>query len=187
MVILIEDLQKSRGNKLDTFYLAVSIADHYLISMASQEKEVPCLLTLAVTSLLIGAKIEEQHMPRVLNMTDLLLDKHGVVISEEAILEFEYTVMSTLDFRLRYASPITFLERYQRIFGLDNEAASITSSTIGDMARKFCRFMIINSGFLKYKPSVMAAASFLLGIKIGFSTGVMKLTNEQKLKLTIQG
>ena len=59
MVILIEDLQKSRGYKLDTFYLAVSIADHYLISMATQEKEVPCLLTLAVTSLLIAAKIEE--------------------------------------------------------------------------------------------------------------------------------
>ena len=51
-------------------------------------------------------------MPRVQNMTDLLLDKHGVIISEEAILEFEYTVMSSLDFKLRFTSPIPFLERY---------------------------------------------------------------------------
>ena len=112
MVILIEDLQKSRGYKLETFYLAVSIADNYLIIMDTYNMEAPCLLTLAVTSLLIAAKIEEQHMPRVLNMTDLLLDKHGVIISEEAILEFEHTIMSTLDFKLRFTSPIAFLERF---------------------------------------------------------------------------
>ena len=65
MVILIEDLQKGRGYKLESFYLAVSIADHYLSTLGLRGMSVPCLLTLAVTSLLIAAKIEEPHMPRV--------------------------------------------------------------------------------------------------------------------------
>ena len=115
-------------------------------------------------------------MPRILNMTDLLYDKHGVALSEEAILKFEFTILSYLDFKLRYTNPVYFLERYQRIFGLDKEASDKTSKDVGEMARKFIRFMIINKGFLKYKPSAMAAASILLGIKVTLSSGVMKLT-----------
>ena len=45
-------------------------------------------------------------------MTDLLYDKHGVALSEETILQFEFTILSQLDFRLRYTSPVHFLERY---------------------------------------------------------------------------
>ena len=59
MVILIEDLQKSRGYKSDTFYLAVNIADNFLCQRAREDQPAPCLLTLAVTSVIIAAKIEE--------------------------------------------------------------------------------------------------------------------------------
>lgn len=183
MVILIEDLQKSRGYKPDTFFLAVNIADNFLSKRARENRPAPCLLTLAVTSVIIAAKIEEQNMPRILNMTDLLYEKHGVAISEETILSFEFTILSYLDFRLRYTSPVHFLERYQRIFGLDKEATDKTSRDVGNMARKFIRFMIINKGFLKYKPSAMAAASLLLGIKVTLSSGITKLTNEQRQRL----
>ena len=41
MMVLIEDLQKGRGYKLETFYLAVSLADHYLATMAREEKPAP--------------------------------------------------------------------------------------------------------------------------------------------------
>ena len=82
MVILIEDLQKSRGYKSDTFYLAVNIADNFLFKRAQEDQPAPCMLTLAVTSVIIAAKIEEKNMPRILNMTDLLYDKHGVELTE---------------------------------------------------------------------------------------------------------
>ena len=36
---------------------------------------------------------------------------------------------------------------------------------------------------MKYKPSQLGAASLLLGIKIGFASGLTRLTNEQKQKL----
>ena len=65
-----------------------------------------------MTSVIIAAKIEEKNMPRILNMTDLLYDKHGVALSEETILKFEFTILSYLDFKLRYTNPVYFLERY---------------------------------------------------------------------------
>ena len=184
MVILIEDLQKSRRYKADTFYLAVNIADNFLSQKARENEPAPCLLTLAVTSVIIAAKIEEKNMPRIANMTDLLYDKHSVTITEETILQFEFTILSYLDFKLRYANPVHFLERFQRSFGLDKEASDQTSESVGNMARKFIRFMIINKGFLKYKPSAMAAASLLLAIKVALSSpGLLKLTNEQSQRL----
>ena len=109
----------SRKYGIETFYLAVNVADHFLSNMARMSRPAPCLLTLAVTSLLIAAKIEEPHSPRFENMTQLLKDKHGVTLSTETLLAFEHTIITTLDFRLRYASPVQFLERYQRLFALD--------------------------------------------------------------------
>ena len=122
MIVLIEDLQRRRGYKLDSFYLAVSIADHYLATMGREGKPPPCLLTLAITSLLIAAKIEEPHMPRFENMTHLLRAEHGVDLSVDAVTDFEHTIMVALDFQLRYTSPGHFLDRYQRLFALDREA-----------------------------------------------------------------
>ena len=58
MILLIEDLYKSRSYKLETFYLAVSIADHYLMKLASQYRPAPCLVHLGATVLLVAAKIE---------------------------------------------------------------------------------------------------------------------------------
>ena len=58
MVMLIEDLCALKQYKIETLYLAVSIADRYLVNIAVQCKEAPCLITLAVVSLLMAAKLE---------------------------------------------------------------------------------------------------------------------------------
>ena len=58
MVILIEDLHRHKGYKIDTLMLAVSIADRYLVNLAVEGQKAPCLVTLGVTCLLIGAKLE---------------------------------------------------------------------------------------------------------------------------------
>ena len=58
MVILIEDLHRHKGYKIDTLFLAVSIADRYLVNMAVEGQKAPCLVTLGVTCLLMAAKLE---------------------------------------------------------------------------------------------------------------------------------
>ena len=68
MILLMEDLVRSKGYNLETLYLAVSIADRYLVNLAVQREKAPCLVTLSVTCLLIAAKIEEPISPSYLAM-----------------------------------------------------------------------------------------------------------------------
>ena len=94
------------------------------------------------------------------------------------IISLEREILKELGFGIRYISPVNFLERFQRIFHMDLEESDIKAKEIGELSRRLCRFMIFSSSFLQYKPSQIAAASFLLGIKIGFSSGVARLNNE---------
>lgn len=58
MVTLLEELTFLKRYKEETFYLALSIADRYLVQVAVKNKAAPCLITLAVVATLIAAKIE---------------------------------------------------------------------------------------------------------------------------------
>lgn len=175
MILLMEDLNQSRGYKLETFYLAVNIADHYLMKMAISENEAPCLVLLGTTSLLVAAKIEQPRRPCFANMI-YLLQNHNVTIEKEAIASMEYSILHELNFSIRFIPSIHFLERFQRIFAIHK--SDPTAKTIRNLARNFCRFMLLSSSFLQYKPSQMAAASILLGIETGFSSGVTRITSE---------
>ena len=72
MVMLIEDLASIKQYKVETLYLAVAISDKYLVNIAVQGKQAPCLITLAVTSLLMGAKIEQPISPSFSRMVNLM-------------------------------------------------------------------------------------------------------------------
>ena len=58
MVLLIEQLHVVKDYKIETLHLAVSIADRYLVHLSVVTNEPPCLVTLAVISLLMAAKLE---------------------------------------------------------------------------------------------------------------------------------
>lgn len=67
---------------------------------------------------------------------------------------------------MHYTCPIVFLERYQRIFGLDMEQSDEQSRMIGDLARRFIRCMVSHSSFLKFKTSQISAAALILAINV---------------------
>ena len=78
MIILIEKLFKEKEYKLDTFYLAVNIADNYLAKLACNSTKAPCLELLAVTCILLGAKIEEHATPDSRKLLKVLKCTHSV-------------------------------------------------------------------------------------------------------------
>ena len=112
MVLMIEDLYKLRKYYEETFYLAVSIADRYLIGLTVREESAPCLVTLGVTCLLLAAKIEQHKNPRFALMNDVLESLHDVRIDNQKLLDLEHRVLKMLDFDVRIVSPIAFLERF---------------------------------------------------------------------------
>ena len=68
----------------------------------------------------MAAKLCEEISPSVERMQELVDDKFSVKLAVKKILKLEMRVIRTLDFNLQRVSPITFLERFFRLFGLDD-------------------------------------------------------------------
>ena len=119
---MIESLHATKGYKLETLYLAVNLADRFLAQTLANRETKPCLLTLSVASLLISAKLNEEVSPCVLRLIALMDEKFQIRLRKRNVLKLEEQIIKTLDFSLQRVSPITFLERYLRLFGLDDKS-----------------------------------------------------------------
>ena len=119
MIALIEDLHRLKKYKEETFFLAVSIADRYLVNLTVQKMQPPCLTSLAVISLLLGAKLEQPMHPSFNIMIRLLYENHNLVVEKPTLLVMEKEILSTLEFSMHFVSPVPFLERFQMIFGFE--------------------------------------------------------------------
>ena len=78
----------------------------------------------------------------------------------------EERIIRILDFSLLTASPITFMERYMRIFGVDQVGKDEDADMVSALARKVISIMIKDRSILNYKPSQIGAASLLLSLNI---------------------
>jgi acetamidase/formamidase len=58
MVTLLEELNRLKSYKEETFYLACSLADRYLVNIAVKRQKAPCLIRLAIVCTLMSAKLE---------------------------------------------------------------------------------------------------------------------------------
>ena len=89
MVTMLKDLQKFKSYKLETFYLAVSIADHYLMVLALKGEAAPNMIYLGVASLIIAIKLEEPIVPRLSKIVMLLMERHKLTIEKENLIKLE--------------------------------------------------------------------------------------------------
>ena len=90
-------------------------------------------------------------------------------LDKEDLLDLEEEIIRTLDFSLRYVSPIHFLERYLRLFGIEKGEKNALGDQLSSMSHQYCRFMLREAKFLKYNPSAIAAASLLCSINLSQS------------------
>ena len=74
MIFLIEELHELKQYKIETLFLAVDLADRYLVYVAFSEARDPCLVTLAATCILMAAKLEEPISPSFLRMINLIAE-----------------------------------------------------------------------------------------------------------------
>ena len=124
--MLIEELHGIKEYKPQTLFTAVRIADRYLALSLDKGQPLPCLVTLALTSLLLGAKLEEPMGPSVDMLLKLLKEKHSINLKKSDVFGLEESIIRLLDFNLRSSSPLDFLERFIRIFDLDSSDDSQT-------------------------------------------------------------
>ena len=178
MVMLIEYMNNYKSYKLETLYLAVSLADRYLVNIAVQGEQAPCLITLGMTCLLIAAKLEEPVSPSYKILIRTMNDLHKANVQKRDLLRLEEKILIALEFSCHHISPIPFLERYFRIFGIDNGIKDRQAHQLRTYARQYCRFMQREPCFLNFRPSQIAAASLMFAINISQSD----IANEIGLK-----
>lgn len=102
----------------ETMHLAGNIADRYLSKLAHEGKRAPNMTLLGTTALLIAAKIEQPISPNYERMIRLL-PVYRTSITRQDLIDMEEKIIRAFDFDFNYASPISFLERYQRLLSLD--------------------------------------------------------------------
>ena len=74
-----------------------------------------------------------------------------------------------LDFELCYTGPIHFLERFQRIYNLDQIKKDREALALDQVAKGFCKSMLRSRAYLSLKPSQIAAAALILAINVSTS------------------
>jgi hypothetical protein len=99
-------------------------------------------------------------------MVRLVEEEWNIVIAKQELICLEEKIIKMLDYELHYTCPIVFMERYQRIFGLDQEDVDEDARKVGDLARRALRSIVGHSSFLRFKTSQMAGAALMLAINI---------------------
>ena len=102
MVKLIKELHKGlKFVKLESLYQAVYIADKYLIVTLKEHTSAPCLVKLAVSTLIIAAKLCEEVTVCLSDCSRILRTCFSLKITKQEILEYERQVLRKLSFDLQ--------------------------------------------------------------------------------------
>ena len=121
-----------------------------------------------------SGKHEEPGKVKISKLTRALEKSHGIKIHRNSFHHLERSILIELDFSLKYVTPLVFLERYQRIFGLDRVWDDEEAQGVAVEAEKLCFLMLEHSQFLDFRPSQIAAASLLLSIKMRYYITLVK-------------
>ncbi|PSS17276.1 Cyclin-D3-1 like [Actinidia chinensis var. chinensis] len=137
-----------------TAVLAVNYFDRFVFSFQFQ-REKPWMSQLAaVACLSLAAKVEETQVPLLL---DLQVEETKYVFEAKTIQRMEILVLSTLQWKMNPATPLSFLDHITRRLGFKNNLC-------WEFLRR-CESLILclvsDSRFMCYLPSVLASATML--------------------------
>ena len=86
-------------------------------------------------------------------MVRLVQKEWKIDIKIQDLYDMEESIIRMLDFDLHYCGPLPFLERYQRIYNLDQVTRDKEAFTINYFSRNFVRCLLRQKDYLSLKPS----------------------------------
>ena len=159
----------------------MSIADRYLTVLATKGKKAPNLIQLATISILLAAKMYQHMNPCFDMMIERLPSLLREQVTREQLITLEELIIRALDFDLQHDGPLPFLERYQRVLGIDIESTNGFYYKIGYSARKLLRHMMHKATFLAYRPSQIAATAILVAIDLNKAEGQAEMEQYERM------
>ena len=133
----------------ETLYLCVNVIDRYLSIVAVERQK---LQLVGVTALLVACKYEEIYPPEV---------KDCVYITDRAytrqqVLDMEKDIVKKLEFKFTVPTGYPFLQRFLHI--------AKANETVSHLASYYMERMLQEYNFLRYRPSLIAAAAVCLAL-----------------------
>ncbi|KAH7688804.1 cyclin D1/2/4 plant protein [Dioscorea alata] len=137
-----------------TAYLAVNYMDRFLSSHTLPQVNGWPLQLLAVSCLSLAAKMEETHVP---SLVDLQVEDAKFVFESRIIRRMELLVLTALKWRLRSVTPFTFID----FFAYKVDPSGLYIRYLVSHATQIILSTIIDVDFLNQCPSSMAAAAII--------------------------
>ncbi|KAI5624857.1 cyclin-A2 isoform X1 [Silurus asotus] len=132
----------------ETLFLAVNYIDRFLSSMSVLRGKLQLVGTAAM---LLASKFEEIYPPEVAEFVYITDDTY----TKKQVLKMEHLVLKVLSFDLAAPTIVQFLNQYFRRQKVCNKVESL-SLFLGELS------LVDADPFLKYLPSQIAAAAFIL-------------------------
>ncbi|KAJ0247282.1 Cyclin-D3-1 [Hirschfeldia incana] len=134
--------------------LAITYLDKFICSYSLQRDKPWMLQLVSVASLSLAAKVEETHVPLLL---DFQVEETKYVFEAKTIQRMELLILSTLQWKMHLITPISFLDHIIRRLGLKNSA----HWDFLNRCHRLLLSVISDSRFVGYRPSVVAAATMM--------------------------
>ena len=113
----------------------------------------------------MAAKLHQPLSPSFTKTLKLLPDEFRDRITKQDLIVVEELVVRELDFSFEWDGPLHFLERFERLFEVDQESKP-RNKAIKQKARIILLRAIHRSEFLEYKSSQLAGGCLLLAMKM---------------------
>ena len=143
----------------ETLFLTVNIIDRYIEKNEVSRNK---LQLVGVSSLFIACKYEEIYPPELKDFV-YITDK---AYNRDDILSMEKQILTSLQFNITTPSSLRFLEIYIQLSLVKIDDSIILFS------RYLLELFLVESRMLKYTPSLVAAATYYITIKIKKYTNV---------------
>ncbi|XP_077225413.1 cyclin-D3-1-like [Tasmannia lanceolata] len=137
-----------------TAVLSVNYLDRFLASFHFKRDNPWMMQLTAVASLSLAAKVEETHVPLLL---DLQVEESRYVFEAKTIQRMELLVLSTLKWKMNPVTPLSFIHHIIRRLGLK----TLLHWDFLRSCERLLLSLIPDSRFVSYLPSVFAAATML--------------------------
>ncbi|XP_047983822.1 cyclin-D3-1-like [Salvia hispanica] len=137
-----------------TAILAVNFLDRFLSTLPDNDNQPWMMQLAAVTCLSLAAKVEETHVPLLL---DLQVEDTKYVFESKTIQRMELLVLSSLQWRMNPVTPVSFLDHIIRRLGL----RSYIHWEFLNTCETLLLSVVSDPRYTMYLPSVLATAAML--------------------------
>ncbi|KAJ3440054.1 cyclin-a2-4 [Anaeramoeba flamelloides] len=157
--------------KTEVLYLTCKIMDKFL-----SKKNVPVskLQLAGITAMLIASKYEEIYPPEVDDFVYITSNSY----TREEILKMESLMLNVLHFRVTFASPYFFIQRYIKAAGVGMKMAQYLKLKL--LSNYLLELTLPRIKMIKYRPSQLASAAVYLALVTLKTDPKTKLTSKMK-------